>query len=106
MAAKTTGTANTGIPDTTRADTAYLTALERITLQMTATLQLDDVLATITQGLVQEFHAAFARLWLLGPGDLCTACAMVYCARERASVTRLPAPIRRRPSANQQLDRP
>ena len=45
------------VPDATRADTAYLTALERITLQMTAKLHLDDVLATITQGLVEEFPA-------------------------------------------------
>jgi transcriptional regulator with GAF, ATPase, and Fis domain len=74
MAAETQVTANVVVPDATRADTAYLTALERITLQMTAKLQLEDVLATITHGLVEEFHAAFARLWLLGPGDLCTAC--------------------------------
>jgi uncharacterized protein YigA (DUF484 family) len=74
MTAETQVTANAVVPDATRADTAYLTALERITLQMTGKLQLEDVLATITHGLVEEFHAAFARLWLLGPGDLCTAC--------------------------------
>jgi hypothetical protein len=74
MTAETQVTANAVVPDATRADTAYLAALERITLQMTGKLQLDDVLATITHGLVEEFHAAFARLWLLGPGDLCTAC--------------------------------
>ena len=85
MAAEPTVTANADIPDATRAHTAYLTALEHITLQMTAKLQLEDVLATITQGLVQEFHAAFARLWLLGPGDLCTAC---YQAADCANRTR------------------
>jgi transcriptional regulator with GAF, ATPase, and Fis domain len=74
MAAEPQVTANMVVPDATRADTAYLTALERITVQMTARLHLEDVLATITHGLVEEFHAAFARLWLLGPGDLCTAC--------------------------------
>jgi transcriptional regulator with GAF, ATPase, and Fis domain len=74
MAAEPEVTTNGVVSDATRADTAYLTALERITLQMTATLHLADVLATITQGLVEEFHAAFARIWLLGPGDLCAAC--------------------------------
>ena len=62
-----------------------------ITLQMTAKLQLDDVLATITQGLVQEFHAAFARLWLLGPGDLCTACSQAADCANRARCLHLKA---------------
>jgi transcriptional regulator with GAF, ATPase, and Fis domain len=74
MAAETRGSANVVVSDATRAATASLTALERITLQMTAKLHLDDVLAAITHGLVEEFHAAFARLWLLGPGDLCATC--------------------------------
>src|SRR5262245_12715183 len=91
MAAETTVTANADIPDATRAHTAYLTALEHITLQMTAKLQLDDVLATITQGLVQEFHAAFARLWLLGPGDLCTACYQAADCANRARCLHLKA---------------
>ena len=48
--------------------------LERITLQMASSLDLQVVLATITQGLVEELDAAFARIWLLGPGDLCADC--------------------------------
>jgi signal transduction histidine kinase len=91
MAAEPTVTANADIPDATRAHTAYLTALEHITLQMTAKLQLEDVLATITQGLVQEFHAAFARLWLLGPGDLCTACYQAADCTNRARCLHLKA---------------
>jgi len=91
MAAETKVTANVGVPDATRADTASLTALERITLQMTAKLQLEDVLATITHGLVQEFHAAFARIWLLGPGDLCTACSMAAACANRARCLHLKA---------------
>jgi signal transduction histidine kinase len=91
MAAEPTVTANADIPDATRAHTAYLTALEHITLQMTAKLQLEDVLATITQGLVQEFHAAFARLWLLGPGDLCTACYQAAACANRARCLHLKA---------------
>lgn len=45
--------------------------LERIALQMASSLDLQLVLTTITQGLVEELDAAFARIWLLGPGDLC-----------------------------------
>ena len=48
--------------------------LERITLQMASSLDLQVVLATITQGLVDELDGAFARIWLLGPGDLCADC--------------------------------
>lgn len=48
--------------------------LERITLQMASGLDLQVVLATITQGLVEELDAAFARIWLIGPGDLCADC--------------------------------
>ena len=49
-------------------------ALERITLQMASCLDLQLVLTTITQGLVDELDGAFARIWLLGPGDLCAGC--------------------------------
>jgi transcriptional regulator with GAF, ATPase, and Fis domain len=48
--------------------------LERIALQMASSLDLQVVLTTITQGLVDELDAAFARIWLLGPGDLCAEC--------------------------------
>jgi transcriptional regulator with GAF, ATPase, and Fis domain len=48
--------------------------LERITLQMASSLDLQQVLTTITQGLVGELDGAFARIWLLGPGDLCADC--------------------------------
>jgi GAF domain-containing protein len=91
MVAETTHTATAGGPEATRADTVYLTALEHITLQMTAKLHLDDVLVTITQGLVQEFHAAFARIWLLGPGDRCTACTMAAACANRARCLHLQA---------------
>jgi transcriptional regulator with GAF, ATPase, and Fis domain len=48
--------------------------LERIALQMASSLDLQVVLTTITQGLVDELDGAFARIWLLGPGDLCGDC--------------------------------
>ncbi|MEP7120905.1 MAG: sigma 54-interacting transcriptional regulator [Byssovorax sp.] len=42
-----------------------LDPLERVTEQMTSTLDLDEVLATITTGLVEDLGAALARIWLL-----------------------------------------
>jgi transcriptional regulator with GAF, ATPase, and Fis domain len=91
MAAETKGSANVVVSDATRAATAPLTALERITLQMTAKLHLDDVLAAVTQGLVEEFHAAFARIWLLGPGDLCAACYQAASCANRVRCLHLKA---------------
>ncbi len=55
-------------------DAKPLDILERIARQMASSLDLQVVLTTITQGLVDELDAAFARIWLLGPGDLCAAC--------------------------------
>jgi GAF domain-containing protein len=91
MAAEAKGSANAMVSDATRAATAPLTALERVTLQMTAKLHLDDVLAAITHGLVEEFHAAFARIWLLGPGDLCAACYQAAGCANRARCLHLKA---------------
>jgi len=48
--------------------------LEDIALQMASSLNLNEVLNTISQGLVDNLGAAFARIWLLGPGDLCDEC--------------------------------
>ena len=49
-------------------------SLTRIALKITSSLDVREVLASITQGLVDELDAAFARIWLLGPGDLCAEC--------------------------------
>ena len=48
--------------------------LARITLHMASSLDLQIVLTPMTQGLVGEFDGAFARIWLLGAGDLCADC--------------------------------
>jgi transcriptional regulator with GAF, ATPase, and Fis domain len=42
-----------------------LDPLERVTEQMTSTLDLDEVLAAITAGLVDDLGAALARVWLV-----------------------------------------
>jgi formate hydrogenlyase transcriptional activator len=44
-------------------------ALDRITLEMTGTLDLDAVLESVTRGLVEDFGVALARVWLTEPGD-------------------------------------
>jgi len=43
--------------------------LARITLRMASTLDVRDVLAEITRGLVDDFGVALARIWLLEPDD-------------------------------------
>ncbi len=48
--------------------------LGHITMKMTSSLNLHEVLHTITEGLVDDLDAAFARIWLIGPGDLCAEC--------------------------------
>jgi transcriptional regulator with GAF, ATPase, and Fis domain len=45
------------------------TSLDRITLEMTSTLDLGAVLESITRGLVEDFGVALARVWLAEPGD-------------------------------------
>jgi transcriptional regulator with GAF, ATPase, and Fis domain len=65
--------------------------LERITLQMASSLDLQVVLDTITQGLVEELDAAFARIWLLGPGDLCGDCYKAAACANRSHCLHLAA---------------
>lgn len=43
---------------------SYELALERVTLAMTSSLDAGEVLATVTRGLVEDFDAALAVLWL------------------------------------------
>jgi hydrogenase-4 transcriptional activator len=44
---------------------------------MTSSLRLQDVLTAVTEGLVMETDGAFARIWLVGPGDICHQCFKV-----------------------------
>ncbi|MFO0698716.1 MAG: sigma 54-interacting transcriptional regulator [Nitrospira sp.] len=61
-------------PSTSAPSSPVPKALDRIALQMASSLDLHVVLTTITQGLVDDLDAAFARIWLLGPGDVCSSC--------------------------------
>ena len=67
------------------------TILDRIALQMASSLDLHVVLTTITQGLVDELDGAFARIWLLGPGDLCADCYKAADCTNRARCLHLEA---------------
>ena len=64
-------------------------SLERIALKMTSSLDLNEVLTSITQGLVDELDAALARIWLLGPGDLCAECHKADSCTNRQSCLHL-----------------
>jgi len=66
-------------------------ALEKITLEMASSLNLQNVLKTITQGLVDELGSAFARIWLLGPGDICADCYKAEVCSDRSSCLHLEA---------------
>jgi transcriptional regulator with GAF, ATPase, and Fis domain len=46
-----------------------VSSLDRVALEMTSTLEVDAVLASITRGLVEDFGVALARVWLVEPGD-------------------------------------
>ncbi len=65
--------------------------LERIALEMTSSLDLSDVLSSITRGLVDDFDAAFARIWLVRPGDLCEVCHKADLCMNRQSCLHLTA---------------
>ena len=51
-----------------------LASLQRVALEAACNAELDPVLEAIVQGLAAEPSVALARIWLLGPGDLCHDC--------------------------------
>lgn len=68
-----------------------LTLWERITFNMTKSLCLEEVLRATTQGLVNEFGAALARIWMIGPGDTCQACCKAAICTDRSRCLHLVA---------------
>ena len=66
-------------------------ALERLGLRVAACLDPDEVGRIAVLGLVAEFGAAFARLWLVGPGDLCDECTMASTCENREQCLHLAA---------------
>ena len=55
-------------------NSAQCEILERAASQMTSSLNLEEVLITITRGLVREMAVPLVRIWLLRPGDICSEC--------------------------------
>jgi len=65
--------------------------LDPIALQMTSSLDFKEVLSTVAQGLVDELGASFARIWLLGDGDLCDQCHKAAICSDRDKCLHLEA---------------
>ena len=51
-------------------------ALQAVALAVAAERSVDRVLTQIVQGLVTQPAVALARVWLIGPGDICQTCPM------------------------------
>jgi transcriptional regulator with GAF, ATPase, and Fis domain len=51
-------------------------ALQAVALAVAAERSVDRVLTQIVQGLVAQPAVALARVWLIGPGDICETCPM------------------------------
>src|SRR5687767_11570795 len=53
-----------------------LELLQSISLAVAEARRVDSVLSMIVSGLVDKAGIALARIWLLGPADICTECRM------------------------------
>ena len=51
-------------------------SLQAVALAVAAERSVDRVLSRIVEGLVERSSVAFARVWLIGPGDICATCPM------------------------------
>ena len=51
-------------------------ALKNLLLEMGGQQSLEAVLQTVVRRLSEQEHIALARIWLIGPGDICQACPM------------------------------
>jgi transcriptional regulator with GAF, ATPase, and Fis domain len=67
-------------------------AFDRVSLRMTSTLDLDEVLAAVTVGLVEEIDVALARIWLVDEAD-----AALHLRASSGLSTRLDGKYRRVP---------
>jgi len=53
-----------------------LELLQSISLAVSQARTVDSVLKMIVDGLVDKAGLALARIWLMGPGDICATCPM------------------------------
>src|SRR5262245_12984351 len=50
--------------------------LQAVALAVAAETSVDRILAQIVEGLVTQSAVALARVWLIGPGDICETCPL------------------------------
>src|SRR5258707_12979738 len=62
-----------------------------VSLRMTSTRDLGELLSAIPRGLVKDLDAALARIWLLGAGDLCPECIRAPVCSNRTNCLHLVA---------------
>src|SRR5215472_15595557 len=68
-----------------------LELLQSISLAVSQVRAVETVLKMIVAGLVDTAGVALARIWLLGPGDLCSTCKMSSECSDRTSCLHLAA---------------
>jgi len=68
-----------------------LATLQTVALEVAEALQPAQVLRTIVDGLAREPGVALARIWLVGPGDICDACTFQAECPDRTSCLHLEA---------------
>jgi len=54
----------------------HLEALQTLALRLSGERSVDAVLQLIVDGLAQQSDVALARVWVTGPGDVCSSCRM------------------------------
>jgi transcriptional regulator with GAF, ATPase, and Fis domain len=54
----------------------HLQALQELALRLSAERSVDSVLRLLVDGLAQQSDVALARVWVTGPGDVCSSCRM------------------------------
>lgn len=65
--------------------------LQQVSLAMAQERSVDAALAKIVEGLAEEQVFALVRIWMIGPGDICSSCPMADECRDRAQCLHLVA---------------
>ncbi len=66
-------------------------SLRRISLHVAEACSVENVLAKVVEGLASEDAVALARIWLIGPGDLCDECYLSAECSDRTQCLHLAA---------------
>jgi transcriptional regulator with GAF, ATPase, and Fis domain len=76
----------------------HLDALQELAVGISGEHSVDEVLKSIVHGLAQQPSVALARVWVTGPGDVCSSCSMRTACPDRTACLHLSA------SAGRSLD--